>query len=358
MEAIPGLSMKLSRPDARADLAEGRKERLLPLLRAHGRCPTSFLCLNPDLSIYRPADAEGFLAYGSTPQANVILGEPVCPPSSVTDLLSTFVRFSADEGRDVVSVPVTEEGRPHYEEVEFEGLPSGSEAVVDLSSLRLEGPRHRNLRHGLNHATRAGVRVERLASESLDRTTLAGEFRAISQDWLKSRKTGSLAFIVGKPFMPGYEACQHFIARTGRRLEAFAIFYPVYPTREVYMDLTRRRLDSPNGTMDLLLWEAFRHLSQEGFRRVYMGMVPNMPWENPQALRDLAMKAAFPYFDLLYPVETERFFKNKFAPTWEPRFSFFHPGVSLRSMLAVFRLLWPGGLAGIIRHKFARLEAS
>ncbi|MFQ5910208.1 MAG: phosphatidylglycerol lysyltransferase domain-containing protein [Thermoplasmata archaeon] len=348
----------MARPDARDDMDEGRKERLLPLLRAHGRCPTSFLCLNPDLSIYRPAGAEGFLAYGSTSQANVILGEPISPPSEASDLLSTFVRFSADEGRDVVSMPVTEDGRHHYEEAEFEGLAFGSEAVVDLASLSLEGPRYRNLRHGVSHATRAGVTVGKLAAESLDRRTLAKEFQLISKDWLKSRKTGSLSFIVGKPFMPGYEACQHFVARTKRGLEAFAVFYPVYPSREVYLDLTRRRLDSPRGTMDLLLWKAFRHLSREGFRRVYMGMVPRSFLEHPQDLRDRAMRAAFRYFDVLYPMTTERFFKSKFGPTWEPRFSLFHPRVNLRSILALFRLIWPGGIQSIVRHKLARLDAS
>ncbi len=124
------------------------------------------------------------------------------------------------------------------------------------------------------------------------------------------------------------------------------------------MDLTRRRLDSPRGTMDLLLWKAFRHLSQEGFRRVYMGMVPRALWEHPQDLRSMAMKTAFRHFGLLYPMETERFFKNKFGPTWEPRYSLFYPRIRLRGMLALFRLIWPGGISGIVRHKLARLSAS
>ncbi|MFQ5911328.1 MAG: phosphatidylglycerol lysyltransferase domain-containing protein [Thermoplasmata archaeon] len=350
--------MESSQSTVRDNVKEGRIERLLPLLRAHGRCPTSFLCLNPDLTIYQAGGTEGFLAYGSTSQSNAILGEPVCPPSETSDLLRSFVGFSADEGSDVVSMPVTQEARPHYEESGFESLWVGSEAVVDLSSLSLEGPRYRNLRHGVGHAKRAGVTVDLLAGESLDRRTLAKEFQRISRDWLKSRKTGSLSFIVGKPFMPGYEACRHFVAKTERGLETFAVFYPIFPSHGAYLDLTRRRLDSPRGAMDLLLWKAFRRLSEEGFRRVYMGMVPRAPSEHSFDQRDKAMKAALRYLDAIYPMTTERFFKSKFGPTWEPRFILFHPKVNLRGILALFRLIWPGGVPSIVRHKLARLGAS
>ena len=50
-------------------------------------------------------------------------------------------------------------------------------------------------------------------------------------------------------------------------------------------------------------------------------------------------------------MRTEFFFKDKFATSWEPRFACFYPRRTLRGLLAVYKALWPDGVAGILRHK-------
>lgn len=333
----------------------GREEELLPLLRAHGRSPTSFLCLHPQTSIYR--SSRGCLAYRSTRFADVVLGEPITDPSRAGALLRDFARDARSRDQSVVAFPVTSEGLRAYRVAGFQPMECGSEAVTDLGRFRPDGPRRANVRRSARHASRAGVFVETIPPGSTDVIRLARDFHDITEDWLRSRKTGPLSFIVGEPVLPGFRECRYFLARTSGRVEAFAIFYPVYPERAVYMDITRRRRDSPNGTMDLLLSEAFRTLASESVRRAYLGMVPCvLSPEAPRTLESAIMRIAFRRLNGMYPMRTEFFFKDKFATSWERRFVCFHPRKSLRSMLAVYAALWPHGIPSILRHKLRARE--
>src|SRR2546428_3496593 len=329
-----------------------REEQVLPLLREHGRSPTSFLSLHPEKSIFQTA--RGCLAYRATRFGNVVLGEPIAGPSDTRTLLREFVARSR---RRTVAVAITPAGVPVYEDAGFQTTECGSEAVTELAGFNADDPRHRNARRSARHASRAGVFVEAIAPGSRDVLRLAPDFAGITEDWLRSRKTGHLGFIVGDPFLPGFQECWYFLARTAERIEAFAMFYPVYPERAVYMDITRRRRDSQNGTMELLLTRAFRTLAESGVRRAYLGMVPCvLSGDVPATFETALMQVAFQRLNGLYPMRSEHFFKDKLATRWEPRFAAFHPRRGLRGMLAVYEVLWPDGVAGILRHKLPLLE--
>src|SRR3989442_10070135 len=69
-----------------------REEQVLPLLREHGRSPTSFLSLHREKSIFQTA--RGCLAYRATRFGDVVLGEPIAGPSDTRTLLREFVARS------------------------------------------------------------------------------------------------------------------------------------------------------------------------------------------------------------------------------------------------------------------------
>ncbi len=329
-----------------------READLLPILRSYGRCPTSFLALGRDKALHWMPGGGGVLAFTSVGRVHVVLGDPIASCSEAPEILKDFGSRALRRNCRVAAVAVTEEGSKAYEAAGYKGTRCGAEPAVDLRNFSLEGGSRRNLRRSSRHAARAGVVVEELPRPVCSDTDLADEFHRITLDWVRGRKTGLLSFIVGEPFTPGWQESRIFVARTATRIEAFAILYPVYPTRAVYVDITRRRLDSPNGTMDLLLSEALLTVAQDGVRRAYLGMVPGVFsdtafGDGPGAF----LRSVFKLFGTLYPGRTEFFFKQKFAPRWEPRYLFFLPQPDLRCLLAICRVLWPEGAVGILRHK-------
>ena len=339
----------------RGDGVIGGQEGLLSCLRQNGRCPTSFLALSRALSIDYSVVDRGFLSYAQTKHARVILGDPVSSPQSMQNVARAFATRSQTLGVPVAAVAVTEFAAPAFARAGYRGFVCGSEAVVDLATFDLSGPQRRGLRRSIRHATKAGVATQEVPSQSLNMDGWSREFDAITRDWLRTRRTDLLSFIVGEPFMPGWEECRYFIARTASRVEAFVTLYPVYRLSSFYVDIMRRRADSPGGTMDLLLSTVFSKLSREGVRCAYLGMVPGAigPEVPPQRMTPI-LRWIFIHLDTLYPMRSEFFYKDKFASRWEPRYAFFYPRMGLRNMTAIAQVLWPNGLAGILRHKLTR----
>src|SRR3989475_10296192 len=148
-----------------------REEQVLPLLREHGRSPTSFLSLHPEKSIFKPAG--GCLAYRATRFGAVVPGEPIAGPSDARTLLREFVARSR---RRTVAVAITPAGAPAYEDAGFQTTECGSEAVTELVGFSVDDPRHRNARRSARHASRAGVFVETIPPGSRDVLRLAADF--------------------------------------------------------------------------------------------------------------------------------------------------------------------------------------
>ncbi|MDI6887703.1 MAG: phosphatidylglycerol lysyltransferase domain-containing protein [Candidatus Thermoplasmatota archaeon] len=48
----------------------------------------------------------------------------------------------------------------------------------------------------------------------------------------------------------------------------------MYATKSYYLDLNRRMMGAPNGTMDYLVAESFEKLMSEDIERVYLGLSP------------------------------------------------------------------------------------
>src|SRR2546427_12014240 len=92
-----------------------REEQVLPLLREHGRSPSSFLSLHPEKSIFQTAG--GCLAYRATRFGDVILGEPITSRSEARPLLREFMARSR---RRTVAVAITPAGASAYEDAGFQ----------------------------------------------------------------------------------------------------------------------------------------------------------------------------------------------------------------------------------------------
>ena len=59
------------------------------------------------------------------------------------------------------------------------------------------------------------------------------------------------------------------------------------------------------------------------------------------------------FSEMFYPVEGERFFKNKYGPRWTDTFIFSDGELTMSMLYDLFLFVQPGGLAGILGHKVA-----
>jgi phosphatidylglycerol lysyltransferase len=177
------------------------------------------------------------------------------------------------------------------------GYRIGSEAIVQLDGLTLEGPMMAKLRHEVSRAHRNGVRVT-LTPDAAVTPHTRREMRNLTEMRIQGRHFGEMGFSVGRgddtPAVPTMVGLAHDEAGA---LVAYVTWLALPAARGVALDAMRRRADAPGGTMDLLLYHGLRHyLAQASWAS--LGLAP----------------AGGPSANSLSA------FKAKFRPVWEPRY--------------------------------------
>jgi lysylphosphatidylglycerol synthetase-like protein (DUF2156 family) len=199
----------------------------------------------------------------------------------------------------------------------------GSEALLDPSTFDASSPRLANVRHTVTRARRGGLRPWTSADGA------AGLPAAASVDWLASLDAAwqadngpRLGFTVGQFHPATLGGCVIAAATDAHdRLDAFVVLRPTGADGGWMLDVMRRRRGGTPGAVELCLIAAIEELRSRGVQRLSLGLAPLAglsPTTGVLAERALALGArlARPVYD----VEGLAFFKNKFAPTWEPRF--------------------------------------
>ena len=332
-------------------------ERLKSICKRYGHSPLSYLTLNPRLSHFTRPGADGYIAWGKAGRTAVALTDPI---TSVEDLEGLTGAFRMDcEARDEHVVFFGATGRFDRELVRlgYHRYILGRDAVLDAAGFSLKGNRMQNIRRGCNHARNVGLEAFELKGGSGADMKAFHEIHDISRKWLRLKRTPEIEHIVWKLDSVPNPDLRYFIARSSDRLEAFVTFNPIYPTGDWYLDLTRRRVDAPNGVLDYLIVESLKVLRAEGMRKLYLGMVPDPKIHRQmypgQRIMKGMMRLGAQFSDLLYPVKSEHFFKEKYQPRWKENFIFSADRLTAWRLYDILEFVQPEGLAGILRHKVA-----
>lgn len=137
-----------------------------------------------------------------------------------------------------------------------------------------------------------------------------------------------------------------FVARHEGETIAYVTYSPVWGPRPGWLyDLTRRRPDSPPGTVELIFHTALERLQEEGVRWLHLGLTPyvgfahenEIPGYNRVAhtiMEQMGKRAGF-----LYPALTQLDFKLKWAPhIVEPEYIAWEGGVNPGALFQLMRV--------------------
>lgn len=261
-------------------------------------------------------DRRAFLAYGARLDTAIVLGPGIGPRAAVDRLYREFQDECRHRGWKLgfYQVPgslVDELGFPLRFRV-------GSEAIVDLRELTLEGPAMAKLRHEVSRGKRNGVSVTLQALEAVPVTMRAAMDR-LAQSWNAKHALGEMAFSVGghseTPNAPVMVALA--TDRLGQ-LCAYSTWIALPGSAGVVLDEIRRSVETPPGAMDLLLYTAMNSLRRSA-TWASLGLAPVATPMKTGRLRRIEDRITHRLG--LQSVSASLYaFKNKFQPRWEPRF--------------------------------------
>jgi lysylphosphatidylglycerol synthetase-like protein (DUF2156 family) len=260
-------------------------------------------------------DRTAFLAYGLRSGVAVVLGPGVGPAASVEALYREFrsachaggwkLGFYQVPGDLLVSL-----GWGVQRQI-------GSEAIVDLGRLSLEGSTMAKLRHEVSRGQRNGITVQIMPRSELT-PAMRDTMGTLAASWLGGHALGEMTFSVGcRADQPEAPSTVGLAYDNDGTLVAYCSWLAVPANRGVVLDEIRRTSKTPGGAMDLLLYSCLKQLaSQASWASLGLAPVAAEPANRLSAMGDRALVR----LGIASVSASLVSFKGKFQPRWEARY--------------------------------------
>ena len=229
-----------------------------------------------------------------------------------------------------------------------------SSPYFDLKNWNPRGNSAKGLRLGLNRARRAEITVKLVSDISPKFRKEVGD---LSEKWLARRSAGlSFGWLFRLAPFQNADAKRYFAARNADGGLVGLLAASPIPARDGwYLEDVLRSPDAPDGTSELLVFEALRGLAAEGAQLATLGTVPL----SDIGVDEITTKAYLlgRVLDLtrrnlrsIYNIEGLRCFKSKFVPSWwESEYVVVSKGFlsAPRTGIAVLRVIFGDSSPGI-----------
>jgi len=149
------------------------------------------------------------------------------------------------------------------------------------------------------------------------------ELDLISNEWLSNRGASELRFSLGW-FDEGYlNTCPILLVRDREGfIEAFANIVSEFQNNEVAVDLMRHRTQVDSGLMDFLFVSLFTWAKEQNFATFNLGLsaLSGVGEHSDDPVIERAFHYIYQNVNRFYNFRGLHAFKEKFHPTWSPRY--------------------------------------
>jgi phosphatidylglycerol lysyltransferase len=303
-------------------------------LDKYGNSAMDYFKTYQDKLIFRSDAPEGFISYRVSGNFAVVLDTPVTARENYSALIKAFDKYCFESGLKSFYYRVPEESLPDFTASGKKKLFLGQEGVVDLTTFTLEGGSRKSIRNALKKVTEKGYQCKVYTAPVKD--GLLQKIKSVSDEWLSDTEREEIVFSQG---MFLWEELKNqtiiTVENTEEKIVAFLNVIPDYAKGEGTYDLIRKTSDAPNGVIDFILTELFRHLKEQGYTSVNIGFAPLSGLMEPKNLTERSMKFAYEKIKSFSHYKGLRDAKDKFSPVWHNKYLVYDQDYDLIQVPAV-----------------------
>lgn len=308
------------------------------------------LALTGDKALLFHASGNAFVMYAQRSRSLIALFDPIGPARERAELIWQFRDLCDRHNSRPVFYQVRAENLPFYMDIGLSAIKLGEEARVDLLRFDLEnqGKAMKDLRYTWNRSQRDGLKVEFYQPGQAPFEQL----QTISDTWLQGKSGREKGFSLGRFDRDYLSFFRIAVVYDGERPVAFCNLLETQTRQLASLDLMRVSPDAPKLTMEFLMLALLMHFKEQGLAQFSLGMVPlaGMQPRRGAPMTQRLGALVFQRGEGLYNFQGLRRFKEKFQPTWEPRYMAVPTGIDPYIALADTAALIAGGYSGLIKH--------
>jgi phosphatidylglycerol lysyltransferase len=258
---------------------------------------------------------DGFLSYWQGKTLNLIIGDPLTPKESYGTILDRFLEFSRDNRKKVLSVQIHEDFAKEFEKRKFYINEIGVETDIFSANFNLKGKDRTKLRRWINTAKNKNVTVKKSSFSDIPTEDLL----SVSNEWIKGKQNREeLNILVRKAKYSDKPLTKAYFAYIDDELKAFVVYDPMYKDNKIsgyYADIIRYKKDAPNGTIDLINFNAINDFKDKGIKIFSLGFSPladikNLTSSNP--ITYMLFKLIYKFGEPLYAFKGLDFHKRAY----------------------------------------------
>jgi phosphatidylglycerol lysyltransferase len=330
---------------------EEERSRAWEIVRAHGRTSLARYTLFDDKLFFFTPDGS-LISYVVGNRVALVLGDPIGPAQNVGPAVAAFKELCAKNDWLPAFYQVLPEYLDVYKSMDFDVLPIGDEAIVDLTCFTLEGSQNKTLRNGYNKMVRNGYRYDVIQPPYSPR--MLHELNYISNDWLTMHRAAEMRFSLGWFDERYLNTCPILLVRDREGfIEAFANLVTGFQSSEVAVDLMRYRQHSESGLMDFLFVSLFQWAREQGYATFNLGLsaLSGVGEHSDDPIIERALNFIYQNVNRIYNFRGLHSFKEKFHPAWAQRY-LIYPGASTLPAISValFQASLGGGILSVLRR--------
>lgn len=251
----------------------------------------------------------------------LVLGDPIGPEEDLGSAIKEFKDY-CDYKKWIPAFYQTEDYTvKKYEKKGFKGIGIGQEAIVALNNFSVEGKEGKNFRNNVNKFLREGYTFEMLLPPV--QPEMLRELQIVSDEWLTSMHGREKKYSLGW-FEDDYimECKVGLIRSANGHVIAFANLIPEYQKNELTVDLMRKIIEAPSGTMDFLFTNILLWGKENNYPTFNFGLSPlyGIGTKSDDPIIEKFLGTIYKHFNSFYSFQGLEFFKAKYKPSWSPRY--------------------------------------
>jgi len=330
--------------------SEQERSHAWEIVRAHGKTALARYALLPDKKFFFDTK-ETLISYVVENRVALALGDPIGPPVDLSQAVAEFKSLCASNDWLAAFYQIGPDCLGVYRSLGFDGLLLGQEAIVDLPSFTLEGSANKTLRNGYNKMVRNGYHYDVIQPPFSVR--MLQELKTISDEWLSSRGASEMKFSLGWFDKAYLNTCPILLVREREGfIEAFANIVTEFQNNGAAVDLMRHRTHVESGLMDFLFVSMLMWAKEQKYQTFNLGLsaLSGVGEHSDDPLIERALHYIYNNVNRFYNFRGLHAFKEKFHPTWSPRYLIYPGASSLPSAsIALFRATYGGELLSFLR---------
>lgn len=309
-------------PTFAPELVPPPPERLLELVRQHGRNLHAFMVLEPGLDVWYTPDGQAAVAYTDRGGHWVAAGSPLCAAERVPEVTQAFVDAADRAHRTAVFFGVSERFAQRLTDMPVDALPIGQAPIWDPQEWDATVRQAKKLRNRLSRGRRVGLST-RLANADhvAEGTPLRRAMLALTERWTAAHALPPMGFVVTLELFQHAADRRYIVVEHEDKVVGFAVCVPV-PAQEGWLVEDMMVAPSaPGGTGETLVDAAMRQLASEGAQMVSLGLcvlagLQTTPSDHPILMHILRMSGRL--MGGLYNFDGLYRFRNKMRPAqWQ-----------------------------------------